>query len=776
MQRGIKSLSLIIAGVIGACGHLAASVIHVPADQPTIQAAINAAVNGDTVQVAPGTYVENINFLGKAITVAGDQAIIDGNHNGPVVTFASSEGPQSVLTGFTIQNGSAQFSGVYDGGGIRIFSASPTILLNTITSNESGGSGAGIYVYFGSPLIQDNLITNNREVAGWSGGAGMGIYVGGSSAARLVHNSISGNTAQQGFGGGIALFAAGTPLLQGNTVSGNSAYSQGGGIWIVNNSDALIVNNLFTGNSAPQGGAIYWGVPSGSRGPYLINNTFSGNTGTQGSTVFAGGFQAQALVINNIVVSSTPSATLYCDSSYSLTPPTLSSNDVFSTLGSSYTYGGTCATMNGTAGNISANPFFVGNGDYSLAIGSPAIDTGSSNQAPATDLNGAPRPIDGNGDGVAAFDMGAFEARGSSATTLSSSANPAGSGQSITFTASISPSSATGTVQFLDGAALLGTATVSNGSAAFVTVLTGGSHSITASYSGNPSFVGSSSVALSQFVRTATATSLVSSATQSTDGQPVTLTAQVSPGEATGSIQFRDGATSLGTVALSGGSAQLTVSLGAGSNALTAVYSGSYTFDPSTSPVVNVNVVKATAALSISSIPNPAVWGQSTTLRASLLPVFALGTVEFFDGGVSLGTGVVISGTATVTTNFLTVGNHSITAAYSGDSNFNPATSSLMLGVTQAPTSTSLTSSANPSVRNKPVSFTATVSPASATGSVKFFDGATLLATVNLSAGSGTFITSSLAPGTHSITAVYGGSTNLAGSTSPVLSQVVSKH
>jgi len=220
----------------------------------------------------------------------------------------------------------------------------------------------------------------------------------------------------------------------------------------------------------------------------------------------------------------------------------------------------------------------------------------------------------------------------------------------------------------------------------------------------------------------------------------------------------------------------LTVSLGAGSHALTAVYSGSYTFDPSTSPVVNVNVVKATAALSISSIPNPAVWGQSTTLRASLLPVFALGTVEFFDGGVSLGTGVVISGTATVTTNFLTVGNHSITAAYSGDSNFNPATSSLMLGVTQAPTSTSLTSSANPSVRNKPVSFTATVSPASATGSVKFFDGATLLATVNLSAGSGTFITSSLAPGTHSITAVYGGSTNLAGSTSPVLSQVVSKH
>src|SRR5258708_7411001 len=134
MQRGIRGLSLTVFGSFVACGHLFANVIHVPADQPTIQSAINAAVNGDTVQVAPGTYVENINFLGKAITVAGDQTtlgaqttIIDGNHNGPVVTFVSGEGPQSVLTGFTIRNGSAQFGGVYDGGGIQIGNSSPTI-------------------------------------------------------------------------------------------------------------------------------------------------------------------------------------------------------------------------------------------------------------------------------------------------------------------------------------------------------------------------------------------------------------------------------------------------------------------------------------------------------------------------------------------------------------------------------------------------------------------------------------------------------------------------
>src|SRR5438093_8574236 len=83
-----------------------AAIIHVPADQPTIQAAINSAGAGDTVLVAPGTYVENINFLGKAITVtsAGGPTVtvIDGNQADSVATFGSGEGPTSVLSKFTM--------------------------------------------------------------------------------------------------------------------------------------------------------------------------------------------------------------------------------------------------------------------------------------------------------------------------------------------------------------------------------------------------------------------------------------------------------------------------------------------------------------------------------------------------------------------------------------------------------------------------------------------------------------------------------------------------
>src|SRR5216117_3331126 len=76
MQRRVAGISLLFLGLFSPGENLFANVIHVPADQPTIQAAINAAVNGDTVQVSPGTYIENINFLGKAITVAGDQTTL----------------------------------------------------------------------------------------------------------------------------------------------------------------------------------------------------------------------------------------------------------------------------------------------------------------------------------------------------------------------------------------------------------------------------------------------------------------------------------------------------------------------------------------------------------------------------------------------------------------------------------------------------------------------------------------------------------------------------
>src|SRR4029077_2829117 len=97
---------------------LFATTIHVPVEQPTIQAGINAASNGDIVLVAPGTYKENINFSGKAITLKSSGGarvtIIDGGGIAPVLTFSSNETSSSVLNGFTLQNGSATFNSQYE--------------------------------------------------------------------------------------------------------------------------------------------------------------------------------------------------------------------------------------------------------------------------------------------------------------------------------------------------------------------------------------------------------------------------------------------------------------------------------------------------------------------------------------------------------------------------------------------------------------------------------------------------------------------------------------
>src|SRR5216683_5050490 len=174
------------------------STIQVPTNFSTIQSAINAASNGDTVLVAPGTYVENINFSGKAITLTSSSGpavtIIDGNHNGTVVTFNHSETASSVLSGFTIQNG---FQNGGFGAGITITSASPTISANVITGNHAAGAN-GIYVNAGSPLITNNTIANNDQAgAGSSGIGGGGIAVSGTDTSpgnpQIISNTIANN-------------------------------------------------------------------------------------------------------------------------------------------------------------------------------------------------------------------------------------------------------------------------------------------------------------------------------------------------------------------------------------------------------------------------------------------------------------------------------------------------------------------------------------------------------------------------------------------------------
>lgn len=183
---------------------------------------------------------------------------------------------------------------------------------------------------------------------------------------------------------------------------------------------------------------------------------------------------------------------------------------------------------------------------------------------------------------------------------------------------------------------------------------------------------------------------------------------------------------------------------------------------------------------SLTSSQSPSNSGSSVTFTATVSPSVATGTVTFYSNGTSIGTGTLSSGSATLTISTLAVGSDAITTTYGGDGNYSASTSSPLTQTVNDPatSSTSVNSSSQSSNYGVSVTFTATVTPAGATGTVKFYDfnGAITLGYGTLNGSSQASLTIlTLAPGAHSITAAYGGG-NYPPSTSPVFVQTVNRY
>ncbi|HVI09723.1 MAG TPA: Ig-like domain-containing protein [Candidatus Binatia bacterium] len=277
--------------------------------------------------------------------------------------------------------------------------------------------------------------------------------------------------------------------------------------------------------------------------------------------------------------------------------------------------------------------------------------------------------------------------------------------------------------------------------------------------------------------------SISSSATPSTWGESVTLTATVSspvgPPPSGETVTFSNGNESLGTATLSQGTASIkTSTLPVGTNSIQVSYAGDTMWSGSTSNTFNQHVNNATTTTSVGSSLNPANAGQQVTFTATVTSSYVVptGTVTFKADGTTLGTATLINGVAKYSTTTLRSGTTNISAQYSPATGFDVSSGTMSEVIDQFGSTTTITAATpNPASSGQAVTFTAKVTGDSPTGTVRFYTGSTYLGKATLSNGTGSYTTNGrqLPTGSDSITATYSGDSNNAESTSKAVVETV---
>ena len=464
----------------------------------TIAHALNVAQNGDTIVVADGTYYEHdLDFRGKKVHLrsanGAANCIIDCQQQGRAFRFHSGETADSILEGFTIQNGRVEDT--YGGAIVCENNSSPTITNCVFENNEAvdtdgscdDGDGGAIYCDASSPRISDCTFSGNSATGGEScGGAiccrnsssltianctfdgnesldsGGAIYCDASSMT-VSDCTFSSNSASGGFGYGGAIYCypsssmtltdctftfntattnGGAILCWGSSLSitncafsDNSVTNWDGGAILSKGSDLTATNCVFGGNGADAGGAI--SCDGGNL--TLTNCTFSGNIGKGRINAKGGAIYCKSISprINNCTFYSNSAGyggAIYC---FDNSTPTLSNcilwrnsadtsgNEIYADSGCTVTLNHCCVDNSAGAYDGSGavddsnnciydDPLFVdaANGDYHLKDSSPCIDAGDNSLVTSgvdKDLDGNQRIVDGDSNGTATVDIGAYE-------------------------------------------------------------------------------------------------------------------------------------------------------------------------------------------------------------------------------------------------------------------------------------------------------------------------------------------------------------------------------
>jgi hypothetical protein len=793
----------------------------------------NSTLNNNS-STGPGGAIINSSTL----SLTNDTLTANSNSSGGGGAISTATGTVSLLNVTVASNTTTTTNN--NGGGILIAGGTVNIQNSIVALNTApGGNGPDVSGTVNMATALNNLIGDGTGSVGFSAANGNLVGTSGSPInPQLGSLKINGGTTPT-----LALQST-SPAIDKGTNTGAPATDQRGFKRTVNNTTDIgayefqppatgtVLQLSTTTSNLGQSVTLTATVTGAAPGSNTVTGTvsfFDGATQIGTPVNLAGGMAAfstaalaagshtltatyNGIVIGDFTFTTSTSTAQTLTVTKATTTTTVQSSNTTTALGQAVTF--TATVTPSTVGTFTAGgtvTFF----DSGTQLGAPVNLAGGTAALNTAGLGAGTHVITATYNGDTNFATSTTTTpvtqtvtKATTTTTIQSSNTTSTFGQSVTFTATVTPSTvgtftAGGTVTFLDNGTPLGSpVNLSNGSAALVTsTLSVGSHTITATYNGDANFATSTTTTpVHQTVNKATTTTTIqSSNTSSPFGQPVTFTATVTPSSvgtvaAGGTVAFFDGGTQLGTpVNLANGTATFTTStLSIGAHVITATYSGDANFSGSTTTTpVNQMVTKATTTTTIQSSNTTINLGQSVTFTAMVTPTTvgsftAGGTVTFFDGTTQLGTPVnLVGGTAALTTAALSGGANTITATYNGDTNFATSTSTTPVNemVNKATTTTTLQTSSGTTNLGQSVTFTATVTPNTvatftAGGTVTFFDGGVQLGTpVNLTAGgTAALTTAALTAGTHTITATYNGDTNFATSTSTApVTQTVNK-